>query len=124
MHPFSVLTLGIFVAGYITARWDLVTRLHELAIFAWDTGVLVCLRRGLNTSRTERLITPSQTRTIKGFAILSFCFFLFVVPIAYIASQEAVVVRKTLEIHTWCNNANGLGSTRGPKEAVYLRGNN
>jgi hypothetical protein len=44
MHPFSVLTLGIFVAGYITARWDLVTRLYELAIFAWDHGVVVCLR--------------------------------------------------------------------------------
>lgn len=42
MHPFSVLTLGIFVAGYITARWDLVTRLYELAIFAWDHGVVVC----------------------------------------------------------------------------------
>jgi hypothetical protein len=41
MHPFSVLTLGIFVAGYITARWDLVTRLYELAIFAWDNGVVV-----------------------------------------------------------------------------------
>lgn len=41
MHPFSVLTLGIFVAGYITARWDLVTRLYELAIFAWDKGVIV-----------------------------------------------------------------------------------
>lgn len=43
MHPFSVLTLGIFVAGYTTARWDLVTRLYELAIFAWDYGVIVCL---------------------------------------------------------------------------------
>lgn len=42
MHPFSVLTLGIFVAGYITARWDLVTRLYELAIFAWEHGVVVC----------------------------------------------------------------------------------
>ena len=41
MHPFSVLTLAIFVAGYITARWDLVTRLYELAIFAWDHGVVV-----------------------------------------------------------------------------------
>jgi phosphatidylinositol glycan class Q protein len=41
MHQFSVLTLGIFVAGYITARWDLVTRLYELAIFAWDHGVVV-----------------------------------------------------------------------------------
>ena len=41
MHPFSVLTLGIFIAGYITARWDLVTRLYELAIFAADHGVVV-----------------------------------------------------------------------------------
>lgn len=41
MHPFSVLTLGIFVAGYITARWDLVTRLYELAIFAWEYQVAV-----------------------------------------------------------------------------------
>lgn len=41
MHAFSVVTLGIFVAGYITARWDLVTRLYELAIFAWNYGVVV-----------------------------------------------------------------------------------
>ena len=41
MHPFSILTLAIFVAGYITARWDLVTRLYDLAIFAWDHGVVV-----------------------------------------------------------------------------------
>lgn len=41
MHPFSILTLGIFVAGYITARWDLVTRLYELAIFAAEYGVVV-----------------------------------------------------------------------------------
>ncbi|KAM0284132.1 hypothetical protein ACHAQH_002120 [Verticillium albo-atrum] len=27
-------------SGYITARWDLVTRLYELAIFAWDYGVV------------------------------------------------------------------------------------
>ena len=45
MHPFSVLTLGIFIAGYITARWDLVTRLYELVIFAWDHGVLVSAAR-------------------------------------------------------------------------------
>lgn len=44
MHPFSILTLGIFVAGYITARWDLVTRLYELAIFAADHGVVVSSR--------------------------------------------------------------------------------
>ena len=44
MHPFSILTLGIFIAGYITARWDLVTRLYELAIFAADHGVVVSFR--------------------------------------------------------------------------------
>jgi len=41
MNSFSVLTLAIFVAGYITARWDLVTRFYELALFAWDHGVIV-----------------------------------------------------------------------------------
>ena len=43
MHPVSILTFGIFFAGYVTARWDLVTRLYELVIFAWDHGVIVCL---------------------------------------------------------------------------------
>lgn len=58
MHPFSSLTIGIFVAGYITARWDLVTRLYELAIFAWDHGVVVSMRCGLEDLRTfpERLL--------------------------------------------------------------------
>ncbi|KAF2835768.1 hypothetical protein M501DRAFT_941014 [Patellaria atrata CBS 101060] len=69
VHPFSVLTLGIFIAGYITARWDLVTRLYELAIFAWDHGVV--------------------TRAAKGFAILSVFFFLFILPIERIAAREA-----------------------------------
>lgn len=45
MHPFSVFAFGIFVAGYITARWDLVTRLYDLAIFAWDHGVVVSTHR-------------------------------------------------------------------------------
>lgn len=68
MHPFSVLTLGIFVAGYITARWDLVTRLYQLAIFAWDHEVL--------------------TRTLRGFAVLSICFFIFIIPISRLAARE------------------------------------
>jgi len=72
MHPFSTLTIGIFVAGYITARWDLVTRLYELAIFAWDHGVVA--------------------RAAKGFAILSVLFFLFIIPIDRIAYQETVAV--------------------------------
>jgi phosphatidylinositol glycan class Q protein len=72
MHPFSILTLGIFVAGYITARWDLVTRLYELAIFAWDHGVV--------------------TRTAKGFLLLSVFFFLLVLPINHLAIKEAQLV--------------------------------
>lgn len=55
MHPFSVLTVGIFVAGYITARWDLVTRLYELAIFAWENGVVVCSLRYETKAPADRL---------------------------------------------------------------------
>lgn len=46
MHPFSTVTLGIFVAGYITARWDLATRLYELVLFAAEYGVVVS-RKGV-----------------------------------------------------------------------------
>ncbi|TKA27943.1 hypothetical protein B0A50_04008 [Salinomyces thailandicus] len=83
MHPVSVLTFGIFLAGYITARWDLVTRLYELAIFAWDHGVI--------------------TRAAKGFAVLSIFFALLLIPIERIAAREATLVslgfapRKTAE---------------------------
>ncbi|EME78006.1 uncharacterized protein MYCFIDRAFT_145031 [Pseudocercospora fijiensis CIRAD86] len=69
MHPVSVLTFGIFLAGYITARWDLVTRLYELAIFAWDHGVI--------------------TRAAKGFAILSIFFLALLIPIERIAARES-----------------------------------
>ncbi len=69
MHPVSILTFGVFFAGYITARWDLVTQLYELAIFAWDHGVV--------------------TRAAKGFGILSIFFTLLLVPISHIASREA-----------------------------------
>ena len=68
MHPFSVLTAGIFVAGYITARWDLVTRLYELAIFAWDYGVIVrlpCLRLLSSVDTvpcTDSLPSPDTSR--------------------------------------------------------------
>lgn len=72
MRAFSILTLGIFVAGYSTARWDLVTRLYELAIFAWDHGVV--------------------TRAAKGFAILSIFFLLLILPIVRIAAQETDLV--------------------------------
>ncbi|KAI8278558.1 N-acetylglucosaminyl-phosphatidylinositol biosynthetic protein gpi1 [Colletotrichum sp. SAR11_57] len=69
MHPLSVLSLGIFVAGYITARWDLVTRLYELAIFAWNYGVV--------------------TRAAKGFALLTFVFLLVFIPVERLATRES-----------------------------------
>ncbi|KAI9886646.1 MAG: hypothetical protein M1823_001560 [Watsoniomyces obsoletus] len=74
MHPFSVLTLGIFVAGYTTARWDLVTRLYELAIFAWDHGVV--------------------DRAAKGFFVLSIFFFLFLIPIERVATRETTLIEE------------------------------
>ena len=72
MHPFSILTLGIFVAGYSTARWDLVNRLYELAIFAWEHGVV--------------------WRTAQGFAVLSALFLLVVLPVQRLASHEVDLV--------------------------------
>jgi len=72
MHAFSIVTIGIFVAGYSTARWDLVTRLYELSIFAWDHGVLV--------------------RAAKGFALLSVVFLLVVLPVARIAVSATDLV--------------------------------
>ncbi|EHY55465.1 hypothetical protein HRR83_008895 [Exophiala dermatitidis] len=71
MHPFSSLTIGIFVAGYITARWDLVTRLYELAIFAWDHGVV--------------------TRATKAFVLISLIYVIIAIPLDRLAAQEAAV---------------------------------
>ena len=75
MHAFSILTLGIFVAGYSTARWDLTTRLYELAIFAWDHGVI--------------------TRAAKGFGLLTVVFVVLVLPFAHLAAQETELVSGT-----------------------------
>ncbi|KAI1370807.1 Gpi1-domain-containing protein [Hypoxylon crocopeplum] len=69
MHPFSILTLAIFVAGYITARWDLVTRLYDLTVFAWDKGVII--------------------RAAQGFALLSLAFVLIFIPVQHLARVEA-----------------------------------
>lgn len=71
MHPFSSLTIGIFVAGYITARWDLVTRLYELAIFAWDHGVV--------------------TRAAKAFSVLSLIYIALILPLERLAAHEAIL---------------------------------
>jgi phosphatidylinositol N-acetylglucosaminyltransferase subunit Q len=72
MHPISVVTFGIFLAGYITARWDLVSQLIELAVFAWERGVI--------------------TRAAKGFAVLSIFFLVLLIPIERIANKEAELV--------------------------------
>jgi len=71
MHPFSSLTIGIFVAGYITARWDLVTRLYELAVFAWDHGVVA--------------------RATRGFAIITLIFIVIAIPLDRLAAHEGTV---------------------------------
>lgn len=90
MQPLSVLTVGVFFFGYITARWDLVTRLYELAIFAWDHGVFVC-KLGLEQAQLTNT-TLCQTRAAKGFAILSVFFSLLIIPVARIANREIELV--------------------------------
>lgn len=75
MHPFSVLAIGIFISGYITARWDLVTRLYELAIFAWEYGVVA--------------------RAAQGFALLTTIFFGIFVPVALVAQKETKLHPRT-----------------------------
>ena len=71
MHPFSGITLGIFVAGYTTARWDLVTRLYELAIFAWDHGVVVGLQnKELRQCRLLTLVDTGSKRLHHTLGIL------------------------------------------------------
>lgn len=72
MHPISVLTFAIFFLGYATARFDLIIRLYELALFAWDRGVI--------------------TRAAKGFAILTFVFLLVLIPVDRVAKKEAELV--------------------------------
>jgi phosphatidylinositol N-acetylglucosaminyltransferase subunit Q len=101
MHPFSILTLGIFIAGYITARWDLVNQLYELAIFAWDHGVIVStLLFRYNPYRCwPRAL---KTRSAKGFVALSIFFFLFIIPVERIAAQEASLVSHNSSALMWC----------------------
>lgn len=77
MHPVSVLTVGIFLLGYITARWDLVTRLYELAIFAWDHGVIV-REFNLRLSVEDSLLTAfgadtRRQRLRRSFPLLRPC---------------------------------------------------
>ncbi|ORY58774.1 Gpi1-domain-containing protein [Pseudomassariella vexata] len=69
MHPFSIVTLAIFVAGYGTARWDLVTRLYELAVFAWDKGVIL--------------------RGVQGVSLLTLLFLVIFLPVQRLAQSES-----------------------------------
>ncbi|KAF1956587.1 hypothetical protein CC80DRAFT_412365 [Byssothecium circinans] len=77
MHAFSIVTFGIFVAGYSTARWDLVTRFYELAIFAWDHGVV--------------------GRAARGFAVLTLLFLVVILPFERIASRETELHPRTAD---------------------------
>jgi hypothetical protein len=90
MHAFSILTLGIFVAGYSTARWDLVTRVYELAIFAWDHGVVA--------------------RAAKGFGLLSVVFVLIILPFTLLAARESELVSRTTT-RLWCLRLTGTAPT-------------
>ena len=94
MHAFSIVTIGIFVAGYSTARWDLVTRLYELAIFAWNHGVVV--------------------RAAKGFALLSVLFLFLVVPIARIAVRETDLVGSSFRQCVHMSNYHSIHESRAP----------
>lgn len=97
MHPFSILTLGIFIAGYITARWDLVTRIYELAVFAWEYGVIVrgtgSLGPCINASWGSFAdICRSQSRAAYGFGALTVLFSFIFIPVYWISSFEAHLV--------------------------------
>lgn len=93
MHPFSVLTLGIFIAGYITARWDLIAQLYAVTIFAWEHGVVVSIKQSASAERPMRADAfVLQARAAKGFAVLSVFFVLFLLPIERAASRETKLV--------------------------------
>lgn len=38
-----LLAIVVFISGYITARFSLITQAIDLAYFAWDHGVVVSL---------------------------------------------------------------------------------
>ncbi|OAQ96000.1 hypothetical protein LLEC1_03849 [Akanthomyces lecanii] len=100
MHPFSILTLGIFVAGYTTARWDLVTRLYELAIFAWEYQVAV--------------------RAAKGAIALTALFFIVVLPVYLLAKKETHLVGSTRRIDSRLQAKTFAQHPRRPGIAVIL----
>ena len=98
MHAFSILAWAIFVAGYITARWDLVTRVCELWTFAWEYGVVVRLGCLAPPPPTPPCLLPRltsarlQARAAKAFACLTFFFVLILIPVGLLTSAEAKLV--------------------------------
>ena len=118
MHPVSILTFGIFFAGYITARWDLVTRLYELAIFAWDHGVIVCCE---GHSTVSSLLSFIQTRAAKGFAALTILFLLFLIPIQRIAANETELVSRDTHSSSHKFESNDSQESRKPEGAISAR---
>lgn len=44
-HGRRLLAILVFIAGYITARFSLITQAIDLAYFAWDHGVVVSVVR-------------------------------------------------------------------------------
>ncbi|KAK6345125.1 phosphatidylinositol N-acetylglucosaminyltransferase subunit gpi1 [Orbilia javanica] len=68
MHPSLTLTFIVFVAGYITARFSLVSRAFEFLVFAWESGVF--------------------GRVVKGVALLTLLFIILLIPLERIAARE------------------------------------
>ena len=120
MPSFSALTFGIFVAGYITARWDLVNRFYELSIFAWDHGVVVCRHHIMGYSHippTKHVVDANSKRLRP-----SLCHFL---PVHYTICSNSIVGSKLgMDIrwllHLGIKLTNML-STLDPLKAVCLQ---
>ncbi|TGZ84269.1 Gpi1-domain-containing protein [Ascodesmis nigricans] len=80
MRPL-LLAIIIFIAGYFTARYSLITQVIDLSISAWERGVV--------------------GRATKAFLILSIFFFLFCIPIERIVARDpSVVSRKYISTRT------------------------
>ncbi|KAM3565562.1 hypothetical protein MY1884_000095 [Beauveria asiatica] len=82
--------------GYITARWDLVTRLYELAIFAWEYQVAI--------------------RAAKGAIALTALFFIVIFPVYLLAKKEThlVCVARHRDPNCWLT---ALSSIQGNLES-------
>jgi hypothetical protein len=66
------------------------------------------------------LISLDQTRTAKGFAILSIFFFLFIIPVERLASREThLVQQRTILAWQWLITY----SIQGQEVPAYLRAN-